>query len=143
MSAHTSRRAVLAALVGGLVVLAPAARAQDPRATEAQQAARAWLLVADKLYADASYRAADTKFRSVLTPERWRDAVRTVRTPLGAMVQRSGIKTEFATKLKDQPDGEYVLITFRTAFEKKPVSRELVSVERVQGRWQVVGYVIQ
>jgi len=79
----------------------------------------------------------------VLTPERWRDAVRTVRTPLGAMVQRSGIKTEFATKLKDQPDGEYVLITFRTAFEKKPVSRELVSVERVQGRWQVVGYVIQ
>jgi hypothetical protein len=59
------------------------------------------------------------------------------------MEQRSVMGTEFATKLKDQPDGEYALIAFRTAWAKKAVGRELVSVERVQGRWQVVGYVIQ
>jgi hypothetical protein len=143
MTARTMRRAVMAVIAAGVVALAPSAQAQDPRAIEAQQAARAWLAVADKLDADASYRAAGPKFRSVLTPERWRDAVRLVRTPLGAMEQRSVTKTEFATKLKDQPDGEYALVTFRTAFAKKPVGRELVSVERVQGRWLVVGYVIQ
>ena len=137
------RRALVAAIAVGLVSLAPATRAQDPRASEAQQAGRAWLAVADKLDVDASYRAAGPKFRNAMTPERWRDAVRLVRTPLGGMEQRSVTRTEFATKLKDQPDGEYALVTFRTAFAKKPVARELVSLERLQGRWLVVGYVIQ
>jgi hypothetical protein len=143
MTALATRRALLAVLAAGLVALAPASRAQDPRAIEAQQAARAWLAIADKLDADASYRAAGPKFRSVLTPERWRDAVRLVRTPLGAMERRSVTGTEFATRLKGQPDGEYALVAFRTSWAKKAVGRELVSVERVQGRWQVVGYVIQ
>jgi hypothetical protein len=143
MTALATRRALLAVFAAALVALAPASRAQDPRAIEAQQAARAWLAIADKLDADASYRAASPKFRSVLTPERWRDAMRLVRTPLGAMEQRSVAGTEFATRLKGQPDGEYALIAFRTSWAKKAVGRELVSVERVQGRWQVVGYVIQ
>jgi hypothetical protein len=143
MTALATRRALLAVFAAALVALAPASRAQDPRAIEAQQAARAWLAIADKLDAEASYRAAGPKFRSVLTPERWRDAVRLVRTPLGAMEQRSVTGTEFATRLKGQPDGEYALIAFRTSWAKKAVGRELVSVERAQGRWQVVGYVIQ
>jgi hypothetical protein len=144
MTASTSRRAALSALAALLALgVAPTSGAQDPRAGEAQQVARAWLAIADKLDADAAYSAAGPKFRSVLTLEKWREAMRQVRAPLGAMEQRTVQRTAFQTKLPGQPDGDYVLIAFRTAFARKPVSRELVSLERVDNRWLVVGYVIQ
>jgi len=138
-----TRRAALVALATFALGASPIAGAQDPRATEAQQAARTWLAVADKLDAEASYKAAGPKFRSALTPERWRDAVRLVRFPAGALVQRTVVSTQFVKTLKDQPDGDYVLITFRTSWTNKTVGRELVSLERIGGKWLVVGYVIQ
>jgi hypothetical protein len=143
MIGDRSRRAALAALAVLALGSSSIASAQDPRATEAQQVARTWLAIADRLDADASYKAAGPKFRSALTPERWREAVRTVRFPAGTLVQRSVQSTQFATKLKDQPDGDYVLITFRTSWANKTLGRELVSLERAGGKWQVVGYVIQ
>ncbi|MEO8485463.1 MAG: DUF4019 domain-containing protein [Betaproteobacteria bacterium] len=143
MSARLNRRAALAAIAAATLAIASTALAQDPRASDAQAAARAWLAVADKLDAGTSYQAAGPKFRTALTPERWRDAVRLVRFPLGSLVQRSVLGTQFATKLKDQPDGDYVLIAFRTSWTNKTIGRELVSLERVGGRWLVVGYVIQ
>ena len=143
MSRAFPRRAALAALAAVALAATTGAPAQDPRASEAQQAARTWLAVADKLNADAAYGAAGAKFRSVLTPERWRDAVRTVRAPLGAIDQRTVLSTLFQTKLQGQPDSDYVLIAFRSSFAKKMVARELVSLERVDNRWVVVGYVIQ
>ena len=143
MNGRTTRRAALAALSALVLGASIGASAQDPRATEAQQAARAWLAIADKLDAEASYKAAGPKFRGALTPERWRDAVRQVRFPAGTLVQRTVQTTQFAAKLKDQPDGDYVLITFRSSWTNKTVGRELVSLERVGGKWLVVGYVIQ
>ena len=141
MSAGTTRRAVLAAIAG--LALAPLAHAQDPRASEAQAAARAWLAIADKLDAEASYEAAGARFRQALTPARWNDAVKTIRFPLGALVQRTVNQTTFATKLPGQPDSDYALIAYRTSWANRNVGRELLTLERVDGKWQVVGYVIQ
>ncbi|HEY8245527.1 MAG: DUF4019 domain-containing protein [Vicinamibacteria bacterium] len=141
MRVDAKRRAALAAIAGLLV--APLARAQDPRASEAQAAARAWLAIADKLDAEASYAAAGPRFRTALTPSRWNDAVKLVRFPLGALVQRTVNQTTFTTKLPGQPDSDYALIAYRTSWANKSVGRELVTLERVGGKWQVVGYVIQ
>ena len=143
MTSAVTRRAALAALAGVALLATGAAHAQDPRAAEAQQAARAWLAIADKLNPDAAYSAAGPKFRSVLELGKWREATRVVRAPLGAMEQRTVLLTTFQKTMLGQPDGDYVLIAFRTAFANKPVSRELVSLERVDNRWLVVGYVIQ
>ena len=141
MSAGTTRRAVLAAIAG--LALAPLAHAQDPRASEAQAAARAWLAIADRLDAEASYEAAGAGFRKALTPSRWNDAVKLVRFPLGSVVQRTVNQTVFTKKLPGQPDGDYALIAFRTSWTNKSVGRELLTLERVDGKWQVAGYVIQ
>jgi hypothetical protein len=132
-------------MVAALAALAaaPLAHAQDPRAAEAQQVARTWLALSDKLDADAAYSAAGPKFRGALTLDRWREAVRVVRAPLGALEQRTVQNTSFQRKLVGFPDGDYAMIVFRTSFAAKPVARELVSLERVDNRWVVVGYVIQ
>ena len=141
MRVDVKRRAALALIAASLV--APLAHAQDPRASEAQAAARAWLAVADKLDAQAAYEAAGPKFRQALTPSRWNDAVKLIRFPLGALVQRTVNQTTFVTKLPGQPDSDYALIAYRTSWANRNVGRELLTLERVDGKWQVVGYVIQ
>jgi hypothetical protein len=141
MTARVQRRAALAAIA--CMALLPLAHAQDPRASEAQAAARAWLAIADRLDAEASYEAAGASFRKALTPVRWNDAVKLVRFPLGAVVQRTVNQTVFTKKLPGQPDGDYALIAFRTSWANKAVGRELLTLERADGKWQVAGYVIQ
>ena len=136
-----TRRAALAALAG--IALAPLALAQDPRASTAQAAAREWLAIADRLDAEAAYEAAGPRFRAALTPARWNDAVKLIRFPLGAVLQRSVQSTAFTRKLPGQPDGDYALIGFRTSWANRSVGRELVTLEFVDGRWQVAGYVIR
>ena len=143
MKVDTKRRAALAAIAIAGVALSPLAHAQDPRASEAQNAARAWLAIADKLDAEASYEAAGPRFRQALTPSRWNDAVKLIRFPLGALIQRTVNQSTFTTKLPGQPDSDYALIAYRTSWANKSVGRELVTLERVGGKWQVVGYVIQ
>jgi hypothetical protein len=141
MTARAKRRAALAAIA--CAALLPLAHAQDPRASEAQAAARAWLAIADRLDAEASYEAAGPSFRKALTPTRWNEAVKLIRFPLGSVVQRTVNQTVFTKKLPGQPDGDYALVAFRTSWTHKDVGRELLTLERLDGKWQVAGYVIQ
>jgi len=140
----SDRRAALAALAALAVLsIVPVARAQDPRMSEAQEAARDWLALADRQDADATHRAAGAKFREALTPERWRAALEAVREPLGAVIQRTVTSTQLTRSLQGQPDGDYALVAFRTSWTNKSVGRELVSLEHEGGHWRVIGYVIQ
>jgi len=138
------RRAALAMLAAlAASSIAPASLAQDPRALQAQEAAREWLALADRQDADAARSAAGAKFRDALAAERWRDALRSVRGPLGEVTQRTVVSTQLTRTLSGQPDGDYALVAFRTSWSGKPVGRELVSLEYESGRWRVIGYVIQ
>jgi len=132
---------MLAALAASSI--APASLAQDPRALQAQEAAREWLALADRQDADAARSAAGAKFRDALAADRWRDALRSVRGPLGEVTQRTVVTTQLTRTLSGQPDGDYALVAFRTSWSRKPVGRELVSLEYESGRWRVIGYVIQ
>ena len=123
--------------------IAPAVRAQDPRASMAQDAAREWLALADRQDAGATYPAAGAKFREALTPERWSEALKMVREPLGTVIQRTVTSTQLTRSLPGQPEGDYALVAFRTSWTNKSVGRELVSLEYEGGRWRVIGYVIQ
>ena len=138
------RRAALAMLAAlAASSIAPASLAQDPRALLAQEAAREWLALADRQDADAARSAAGAKFRDALAADRWRDALRSVRGPLGEVTQRTAVSTQLTRTLSGQPDGDYALVAFRTSWSRKPVGRELVSLEYESGRWRVIGYVIQ
>ena len=138
------RRAALAMFAAlAASSIAPASLAQDPRALQAQEAAREWLALADRQDADAARSAAGAKFRDALAADRWRDALRSVRGPLGEVTQRTAVSTQLTRTLSGQPDGDYALVAFRTSWSGKPVGRELVSLEYESGRWRVIGYVIQ
>lgn len=135
------RRAALAAIAACAV--APLARAQDPRGAAAQDAAREWLAIVDRLDAAASYKEAGAAFRSSLTPEAWAEAVKKVREPLGTVVKRTATQTRFASNVPGPAAGEYALIVFRSSFAGQSQVRERLTLAANGKRWQVVGYTIE
>ena len=137
-----ARRALVALALAA--ALAPSiAAAQDPRTTEAQAAARAWLAATDRLDGPASHAEAGKRFQDAMPVDRWTAALKSVRGPLGATEQRTLIGSRFASSFEGLPPGEYAQLTFRTAWASKPDGHEHVTLEKVGGRWKVIGYAVQ
>ncbi len=128
----------LAAIVPG------PAEAQDPRASAAQGAALAWLALTERGDFAGSWRAAGKQFQKAITADKWDEALSKVRTPLGALVERTIVSTQFTTTFPGAPDGDYALLVYRTSFAKKIDSRETVTLQReADGVWRVIGYFIR
>jgi hypothetical protein len=126
------------------LVVAGAALGQDPRAAQAQAAARDWLNLTDKLNATASFNAAGARFREPIDVEQWTDALAKARAPLGAVEQRTVAETAFDTVTEGGNQFEIAMVRFRTAFAKKVESSETVTLERdADGSWRVIGYFIR
>lgn len=140
----TRRRALLFVTALGLCAIGiGSASAQDPRATIAQKGARDWLALTDRGDGEASWRAAGKQFQKIITSDRWQEALKQVRSPLGALVERTLASTEFAKSFPGAPDGDYALLVFRTAFASKTENSETVTLEReADGAWRVIGYSI-
>ena len=140
--AATSRAVRIAAAIA-LVACALGASAQDVAATTAQRIAREWLAITDRGDGGASWDAAAKLFRDAITRERWSESLTAVRSPLGAVEQRTVLSTSFEKSFPGAPQGDYAIVLFRTAFAKRADSQETVTLAREQdGAWRVVGYFI-
>jgi hypothetical protein len=142
---RSRRQFLLLALPALAGVLAPlAASAQDPRESLVQAAAREWLQKTDALDGQGSFEAAGAKFKAAITAAQWTEALKKARGPFGKALQRASISTKFTREFKGVPDGDYALLVFRTAFEKKSEAHESVTLEReADGQWRVIGYFIR
>jgi len=138
----TRRRALLVILACCLSATGSgSALAQDPRATAAQKEARSWLALTDRGDALASWSATGKQFQNAISADKWADSLKQVRPPLGALVERTLLSTQFTTSF---PDGDYVLLVFRSSFAKKIDSGETVTLEHeADGAWRVIGYLIR
>ena len=101
-------------------------------------AARDWLELVDAGDWQASFDAAGESFRDVNTPDGWANASRQVRAPLGAAQSRELIEMRYL----NAPPAGYREARFRTLFENGTTAFETVTLEREDGRWRVVGYMI-
>lgn len=145
MVPHPGRRRVLVALALGALAFATAmpALAQDPRITDAQRVAREWLALSDAGDVQATYAAASPKFQATMTQQQWADASTRARAPYGAVRQRTLAATQVAEQVPNLPNGNYVLLMFRTSFENRDAA-ETVTMERgADGTWRLVGYSIR
>ena len=136
------RRLIVAAAVFAVAVVLPV-RAQDARATEAQSAARTWLALVDGGEGLASYAAAGARFRETIPGERWVAGLGDARSAFGDLVQRAVVSTKMSRTLPGLPDGDYATLVFRTAFSKKDLAQEVVTMEFTGNAWKVVGYIIK
>jgi hypothetical protein len=82
-------------------------------------------------------------FRAIAL-EQWQQSLETARKPLGQNLSREVKSKEYTTSLPGAPDGEYVVIQFKSSFTNKKSAIETVTPMRVSdGIWRVSGYYIK
>jgi hypothetical protein len=140
----TRRALVCGALASAALVATARVRAQDPQQFLVQGIARDWLALVDAGRYEDSWKAAGAKFRLAIAPARWTEAVTKVRAPLGPLVKRTILKTQFTRTFPGVPEGDYAVVIFRVAYTKREDGEETVTLEReADGTWRVIGYVVR
>jgi len=139
-SKRVSRFLLLALLVGICALV----QAQQKPEQLAQQSSDTWLTLVDSgKYAD-SWQEASTLFKAAVTKEKWQDALRASRDPLGKTLSRKLKSATYKTTLPGAPDGEYVVIQYESSFEHKQSAVETVTpMLDKDGKWRVSGYYIK
>ena len=119
--------------------------ASGPEAEEAAvAAAEAWLGFVDSGQYAKSWDEAAQFLRNTLPKERWEPSLGTVRARCGKLVSRELMSKNFTTTLKGAPEGKYVVIQYRTRFEKKSVAVETITpMLDKDGQWRVSGYYVK
>ena len=108
------------------------------------EAAQAWLEYVDSEKYTESWNEAAEYFKTAVTLEKWIKSMEIVRTPLGKIISRNLKSKKYITSLPGSPDGEYVLIQYKTTFEYKKTAVEKVSTMLDKdGTWRVAGYFIK
>ena len=110
----------------------------------AVDSARRWLGFIDDGDYGKSWEEAAEVFKNAATKGGWKNMAKMVREPLGKVISRQ-VMTKMPTKtVPGGPDGEYVIIQFKTSFENKNDAIETVTpMLDKDGIWRVTGYYIR
>lgn len=106
--------------------------------------AEQWLKIIDADNYDKGWGHASEYLKNAVSKDSFKQTLQGVRKPLGSMENRSLTSAQYTTRLPGSPDGEYVVIQFKTAFENKAYAVEtLISKKEKDGQWKVAGYYIK
>jgi len=111
---------------------------------QALSGAQSWLALVDEGSYAESWDQSAQLFQNAVGETQWVGSIRQVRNPLGQLKSRELISTDVRTNLPGAPDGEYVVLQFRTVFEHKQKAIETVTPMRdFDGVWRVSGYFLK
>lgn len=132
-------------LLGAAMALALNAQAQTPEdIAAAQRAAEAWLSLADAGNYGQTWDDAAPQSQAMVAKAPWEAAIKTARTPLGALAKRTLQGADYSASLPGAPSGEYVVIRYSSDFaEKKGAVETVVPMRGTDGKWRVSGYFVR
>ena len=125
-----------------LAVCTGCGSAGNPEAEEAAVgAAKSWLVLVDAGKYGESWEEAAQFFKGVVSKDQWMEAMEGARKPFGKNDSREVKSKRYRTSLPGAPDGEYVIIQFKSSFENKKSAVETVTpMLDEDGQWRVSGY---
>lgn len=115
----------------------------DEKTDAAVTAAKEWLVLVDAKEFKKSWQTAAPFFKERVKEAAWEEMIATVLNPLGKVETRELLGAEFKTSLPGVPDGEYVVIQFKTRFAHKRDAVETITPMKTDGLWRVSGYFIK
>ena len=133
------RRTLLKAALAVSLVISPALAA-DAREQAAAKSVEAWLAIHDAGRYDESWDAAAEYVKRMIPQSKWEDAMQAHRAPLGNVKSRSVHATTYAATLPGMPDGDYMVLQYKTSFEKKDSAIETIIPMLEDGQWKVMTY---
>jgi len=129
---------------GGADAEAAGVAADTAAAVEAASAAALeWLAVVDSGDYEASWEQAAPAMRQAVTTAQWTAALGQARGPLEPFGERNRIEARYATELPGAPEGEYVVLQYRTGVAGDRTVVETVVPMNVDGAWMVSGYFVR
>jgi hypothetical protein len=128
-----------------IATVAACSRSADTDQTgDAIAVAETWLRQVDAGEYHQSWDHAAAFFKTAVTREQWGQTLDFARKPLGDLVTRKVKAAKVATSLPGAPDGQYVVIQFKTEFAHKKSAVETVTpMLDPDGVWRVSGYYIK
>ncbi len=107
-------------------------------------AAENWLALIDNDKTGESWNQCASLFKAAVSQEQWKASLEAAQVPLGKAISRELKSKQFAEELPGAPDGEYVVIEYETAFEKKRNGTETITpMKDTDGEWRVAGYFVK
>lgn len=138
------KRALAVIALASLASFATAGAADSDATAEATAAAREWLSVVDAGQYGQSWDEASAFFKQHVSKSNRERAVGDVRRQTGAMKTRELESAQPAHQLPGVPDGDYVVIVYRSSFAAAPAATETVTPMRdPDGHWRVAGYFVK
>ena len=137
------KKLLMGVMVGALFAgIAMAAENKEEKI--ALQAAENWLALVDGGQYGESWDEAATIFKGAITREQWEQALSNVHAPLGALVNRTLLGAKYVTELPGAPEGQYVVIQYKTDHKNKQGIVETITpmLDKDQ-TWRVSGYYIK
>jgi hypothetical protein len=118
--------------------------ADQTKKEAALTAAENWLALVDGEKYAASWQDAAAYFKRAVSEDQWTQSMTAFRRTLGKVLSRTLASQNYTKTLPGAPDGEYMVIQYRTSFERKAASIETVTpMLDTDGVWRVSGYYIK
>jgi len=121
---------------------APLWAQEEPQLAKAETAALSWLALADTGDYGRSWDQAAGLFQGSISRTTWTGALGNARQPLGKVISRKLKTAVFKRSLPGAPDGEYVVIQYKTQFEHHAATETVTPMLDKDGAWKVSGYFI-
>ncbi|MCK9294682.1 MAG: DUF4019 domain-containing protein [Desulfobulbaceae bacterium] len=130
--------------IGLLSVVACTPKGNPVAEKAAIDSAQRWLEQVDLGKYGESWDEAAEYFKSSISKDKWQQTLESARGPLGEALSRELVSKQFATSSPGAPDGEYVVIQYKTSFENKKNAIETITPTLDKdGKWRVSGYNIK
>ena len=124
--------------------ITPAAEKHDAADKQAVTAAESWLAQVDDGKYGESWDTAADYLKNAVTKDDFVKSLKAARKPLGKLKSREVKSKEYLTSLPGAPDGEYIVIQYKTIFEHKKSAVETVTpMFDKDGKWRVSGYYVK
>jgi len=118
--------------------------ADEEKKAAAIMAAENYLILIDTAQYGKSWDVSSTFFKSQVPKQTWIKQISAIRPQLGKVMKRQIGNANYMTELPGAPDGEYVVIQYKSSFGKKNNAVETVTpMLDKDGQWRVSGYYIR
>ena len=118
-------------------------RGTSPPEALAVAGAEQWLKVIDADNYDKGWMYASEYLKNAVPKDSFKQTLQGVRSPLGSMKKRVLDAAQYTTSLPGSPDGEYVVMKYKTEFANKADAVETLISKKEEGQWKVAGYYIK
>ena len=132
-------------LVAALVCLllmagSPALASAEDHVDDGIIVSKNWIAQIDAGQYDESYVAGSGEMRGKVPQTQWSEVLKAIRAPWGPVTSRRQLSHVYKPNGFEGTEGEFLVITYDTSFQKLPSATELVVLRWEDGQWRGAGY---